>query len=658
MVSNLLNSSVVISHKEEILESVIAAASIPFHLQSSTPLDGYDTTYFIETSKDLAVESGLLQGKEAAVSIEDQLLYHAIIYTLSFALSGRDYILPFLSMPVVMRKVCTQNWFLTMKSRLAKAALIFTAKNLKKAAFYYGKKQLNNYLNDYLQKKVLNPLRKLIDEDKSVLLENLRQSCVEALTEKTEAVVELYDEASSAVHDIPSVVRSGIKIHHMERALDRFDNTQGLVGKMMKKPKISPFDQKKGVLSSTIQAKIILSITACASPMIAPFILTSSSPDSTELMIRFGGSVLSGTTDYALVTAFAVEMINKAIPKKYRSKLSALTGQMNVNEVKTRFIESIDHSKKEAIDELKSAGFSRNSIKKISKVVPQTIAANTFVAICMNAHPLTNAFSATSFMEYLGVIFEHHGLLKARSMECENSFMDRFPLHAGVGLGLTALEIFFNTPRPLSSLVCSMISVPLVADKIVSSDFYQTRVITPIKGTIIPGYKPLRQVRLISRVASMAEKSLSGLPGFKTAKIVLIALGTAKVFQKVPVRNLLKSFKETAILTYKVYCRWIAYTAIEHVVGPEIAYGSSILVNRNMKGLISGTVAITVGSVTSNPLASAVAVELTGTMLENNKVKSTFASVKASCSGFFSSIYRKIGDFIEHEAKLIQQSVA
>lgn len=635
---------------EPATEIGLAAACIPFNQESSSLLEYYYTSGFVDTGKKLLDEAGVIKKETKLVPIHDQLLYHTILYVLGSSISHKDYILPFLSTPYVMRAVCEDGWFQLMKANIGSVVL----NKLKNFAILYGKKQTKNYI----ERKIIDPIKKLIIEDKSVLLENLRQSCVAALTAKKEAAENLWEESEDTIAAVPEIIRSGVKIQHLENGIDRIGRVTTEIKTLVETPKITLYD-KKVKTSIFFKVNAISALSASNLSQLATFALTSSSPDVTELFIRLGGAIAATVTGYPMTTTMATEIVNASFPKSWRSKvtLPATVGK-NLQQIRRRFKRCFNEAKESGLAEMNTAGLKKRTIKLVSKAVPQTLVAHTFVVLFANNHPLANAFSATSFIEYMGTLGEYHGLIKEKSLKSESAYLDRFPLQAGVGMALTGLESFIEFPRPFSSIIATTFAVPLIADRIVNTDFYQTRILLPIKQTMIPNYNSMRKVALVRKMESLFGKPFSNNKWFQRAVILTSSVGAGVLLQSPITRKAIKTAKDTAIMTMQVYNRYSIYSTVWSMTGSAMSFAIPSLINRNVKSIVSSTVGVAVGIVTEDPLTAAIAVEVAETVLDANKIKSTFSSVTQKCTGFFRSIYRTISDVIENEARMIQESVA
>lgn len=635
---------------EPATEIGLAAACIPFNQENSSPIEYYQTSSFITSGKDLLDEVGVVKKNAPSVPVQDQLLYHALLFVVGSGIPHQDYIVPFLAAPSVMRVVCNTGWFSALKTKIGSSLL----DHLKNRVI--GKvKELPRI---YFEKKVMGPIKTLILEDKSVLLENLRQSCLAALIEKREAVETILEDSEDVIETIPEMIRSGIKIQHLEHGVEKIASVQTEIKALAKTPKITPFKKEKK-MSRFLRYNVISVLSSSSMPQLSILALTPSAPDATELLIRLGGAITSRFTGYPMMTTLVTELVNAKFPKKWRSKLAlpAVVGN-NLQKVGDRFRSCLNDAKECGLADMKMAGFSNKTIKHVSKVVPQTVAAHMFIALFTNNHPLANAFSATSFIEYMGTLGEYHGLVKSKSLESENTYLDRFPLQAGIGMALTGLESAFELPRPASTLIISTLAIPLIADRIVNSNFYQTKVLVPIKQAMIPKYDFYRRLTLVSKMDSFIGKPLA-----KNAWVQKIVILTASVkvglwLNKPKTRNAIRTVKDTAIATMQVYNRYNAYSTLLTLTGSAYTFAVTSLVHRNVKGVITSTVGVTVGLMTEDPLTAAIAVGIADTVLDANKVQSTFTSVAQKCTGFFRSIYQTISDVIENEARMIQDSVA
>lgn len=656
--------NVVRACKNPAAEVTLAALSIPLHMSVDHPAQFYYTTECVDIGRKLIAKTELLEEDPVEAEAIDKLLYHAILYLIGHGLlseTKRTLLLPLLSSPVIMKHICKQSWFVNLKRKITGKNISISAKDVAKFALKMGKEQLEQYLNANL----VTPLKKIIYENKLDLLRNLKDSCAAALNEKIEIIEGLRDELLKATHDIPEVLKNRIQDHHLERSIKRAGSVQQDVASLMKKPEISIFKKEKtDSLSPLLKTYKAWSLAAYAHPALLPYLFMSSSPDLTELSLRTGGAIVSAMSGRILFPLLGVELIQAVVPQKIRRSFTYLPLETSLHGAGTRLSGALDYAKKDVCAHLKQRGYQRETINTISKATAQFFAGAAFMLLCSENHPLANAFAATSFTEYLAMVADYQGLAKEKSMVCENSFLDRFPLQVVTGLALTALDIK-KVPRPFTTLICSVLSSPVIVDSIVDTDFYQNRVLVALKGTVIPKYHVIRKVLIANSALSFVRgggdliKTSTLIKYLYTPLAVATVAGTVLVAKTRVAKYAATKVKNTAMLGFKIYSRDCIYRLLSPIFGLVEANIISNLATKPktmavMGGMAAGTVT---GYITQDPFYAAAATEVVEAALQQPFVVTRVNSTASKCKSFFASIFRSIGQLLENEAAIIRESV-
>lgn len=488
------------------LEIALGALTIAANKESYSPIKYYRTSFFVESVATPLKPIVKLPSDESAALFHDKLLYHALLYSLSktlFSLTplNDERVLSLMATPTFINFVASQDWFQKLKKECLQLGLKVSISE----AINYTKHQIKYYLNT----NFLNPIRKLIAEDKSVLFQNLQDSCKEFIAERFEIVKDLTLDAQQAYKSVVDGGEHLLQPHQLDAALNRMKSATEKIHHLASMPKISIVKHQalkdRSPIPFYLKAYTAWTLVADFQPALAPMLFSSPCTDAVDIAVRIAGMSTAYATGHNFLSTVATEVVSQSIPNVFRRfpanlRLSELTHRES-----SRAIGRLEQIKRTFYESVEAEGVSHSTLKTIDKVAAQCFTGSIFVITSLNSHPLVNALGASNFIEYLGIVEDHYHLAELNNIGSQTPYLDKIPYQIIAGLALTATEMGVGLPRPLTTLICTTLSLPIVIDRVLVTDFYQNHILTPLKEVINPNYRLQKWANVSGKAASLAE---------------------------------------------------------------------------------------------------------------------------------------------------------
>ncbi len=609
------------SIKDGLTELALVAIATPANLQMESVSKFYNTTYFIQMTK-----SGLQTHNREQISMQDMLLYHAILYTLSKTLLSHapmhnDYLLSLLSTPYFIQHIIKQSWFQGIKRSYQSSILLMTGKALKQLVVNKSKKIIFNYID----KEFYQPIRDLIIRDKKILFQEMKRSFSQFLEERKDLVQELAKDGLDSINFFYEQLSNGhvselTDIYYVEKALNRIQENKDKVQALIKLPKISSILRKSHQPSGPSLAQKSIAawgMTSFMHPSLAPMLFISQSPDKTEVMIRTAGVFAACYTNQYFFSTLATELAVKFNPLKLGSAVSLKI--------------PVDHLKEKFVQTLKAQGLHQREIETMDRVAAQATAIGIYLLLQNgHQHPFVTALNYPSFAGYLGVIGENLLLVNQNNFTGQTSSLDKIPFQLITAAAFTILEFGIGTDaRSLTSLAIALGTTPVVLDKIAQSHFYQRKILDPIKDQI-PGRKVIRVVSNLSNCFSLTS-SLSSIINsknliYKVGKSVVIGgIGatTSELVYRLYKKGTISTIKKVSLhiveagaKTIDIYAKYSICNTATYYVGPELGTVFNLISKpRDMMTLGAGVLGMTAAVLTRSPLIATLTTEVSNSGL-------------------------------------------
>lgn len=484
--------------KRVILEIALSSLTIASNEESITPFKYYRTSYFVESVVPQAAAN-----REAY--FHDKILYHALLYTLSktalhFTRFNDERFLTLLSSPIFIDFVATQSWFKEMKKQCLKMGVYAGISE----AFAYGKHQIKQYiLNQFF-----NPLFEVIKEDKSVLLSNLIDSSAEFIQERSELLKDLAMDVQQGIgHLIKKGGQDLTSAHQIESLIHRLKSSSEKIDHLAALPQITILKERhlkaRTQIPFYLKAYTAWTLVSDYQPALAPLLFTSPSSDAVDISIRVGGVAAAYFTGHNLVSAAATEILSQSIPGNFRQFQTNQRLSETTKAVSQCLIGSLNAIKNSFRELAREDDLSLSTIRSVEKVTAQCFLASVYLAAAHHSHPLANALGACTFIEYLGIVGDHYHLMELHQTTSQTAFIDKIPYQVILGLSLTMIEMGTSLSRFTISLGSIGLGAPLMADRIVNTNFYQEHILTPMKGIVSPNYRVQRWASVTRKAASL-----------------------------------------------------------------------------------------------------------------------------------------------------------
>ena len=320
----------------------------------------------------------------------------------------------------------------------------------------------------------------------------------------------------------------------------------------------------------------VWTINQLVHPSIVPLCFLAPSSDALELAVRLMGVALIHFSDHGLAISIATEFVAQGLPQAVKDIQGIKQVTDHLANAQQKAIMKVQKMKDAFILLAKKQQLSRTAIDRSMKLIPQAVAASIYLLLHGRNHPLFNTLYYGSFLDSIGTLGKNFKLLDKENCRTTRS-LSRLPLQLITGVGFTVLESFMETQnlRTLGCLAAIVITTPMLGDHVIDSDFYQERVITAIKQTLIPKYKAitaanhyLRAISLLSKVlppARYAIKVAQGVGAF------VVVTQVARKSLKIANSPLGLKIRQASSKTINVYWKVYSAAVIEAYIGPEIA---------------------------------------------------------------------------------------
>lgn len=617
--------------QEGITNLALAAITLPTNLNQDSLLEGFNTTYFINSISKITGEEPNKDG----ISATDLLLYHSLLYLFvntagHLIPANNGYIFSILSTPFFIKYAVSQPWFKEIKSECQSQLLKWG----KKGAFNLCKNKAGK-----IKHEEVSAVKELIQADKSKLFKKFKDNLTDFVSEKKEILVDLSKEGFHAANSIYTTVQSSkslsdlATLDNLDAAISYVENTQEKVHALKSMPEISLVKKpKEGTTSFISRTWTAWSMTSYVNPAFGPLYFTSNQPNLTEVIVRTAGAYEASTSGQYLQWIMLTELAVKVTKPLSLGRISFINRQ--IDSIKADFVES-----------LRDDGFDRLAIDKICKISAEAMAIGLYTLSNSNSHPLMNAISCCSFIEYLGAIGDNMGVIESTSLTGEHS-LARFPVQVATGLAFTILDMGVGSKfRPLTTLAVALITNPLVSDQIVESNLYQTKVMIPLSKMVPEEVKSMmRTARNSYHIFTFAKSYMPSLPSANNyVKTLLVAAPVVKFRNHPIVKSTASKTGQAASKVMSVYLQ----STVSSVVGSYLGLAVGAATNISGKPMDLPTLgAVTAGMVvtviTQDTLMGTVTTELTNQVLRTSYAQpylaKAFKLIDATTSYFKSKV--------------------
>lgn len=601
--------------KAAILEIALSALTISSNIESYSPLKYYQTSYFVETVTD-ALESS---ADEDAAYTHDKLLYHALLYSISktfffYTPLNDERVLSILATPTFINFVSSQAWFQKLKKECLKIGL--------KTSFAEVIDYAKDQVKQYLEANFLNPILQLIAEDKAVLLKNFQDSCLEFVAERCEIANEITQDAKQTYAHIVKNRWNLLQPHQLEATINQIQSTTHKIHHLTSMPRITIVKHQtlksRSPVSLYLKTYTAWTLLANSQPALAPVLFSSPCSDAVDIAIRLAGMTAVYVTGHSFLSTVATEVVSQSIPNKFRrfsanERLSELTHQ-----VSSWIIRNLDVLKYAFKESAERDGISHAMLKTMDKVIAQAFAGMLYSISTPNSHPLATALSACTFIEYLGIVGDHYHLVELSNVSSQTPYLDKVPYYMITGLAFTAAEIGTSWPRALTSLTCTLVNIPTIVDNVVITDFYQNRILIPLKEILNPNYSLQRWAKVSSKAAVFANSIGLGSTLTKYTKIIAdttqLALMAKSGYQILKHPVVQQAGTAVAIMTaavMSIYMKSIFCSTVSSYLGTGIGAITNVIHKpKDIVALSAVSAGAVVGILTQSPLQATATTEI------------------------------------------------
>lgn len=614
---------------EQITSTALSALTYPANCQTIFPLKYYYTSYFTNTTLSTFNNLNLIKLEQQPASAVDELIYHALLYFVGkgFGLifwAETDIILTLLSSPPFVAYTCQQSWFKQIKSDLIK---FIGDQTFRKILVQVAKRQSKQYIEENL----VRPLQQILNPKE--VYKNLENSFRESFEAKYERAQLILEDSKETIDQVKAEGINRSTIHQTmsltTRTLDELS-----IQKSLSELRVLPKQHLMLPLPTRLTAAWGIFGSIC--PPITSLSLIHPETNAGELLIRVSAVGLSVITDRPLMCTVAAECII-ALSKRKLKALSNQKGSDYLQQVLTQFREVARIPLADAKDILLEQGFRLKDIQTIGEISSQVFGAAAYACLNLQTHPFISSLSASSFIQYLGVIGENFGIVEAKNFASTEGYLSSLPFQILVGATLTGLELVYGTDyRPFIAIRAVLFTMPIISDKVVSSKFYRKYVTEKLEQLIFPNLKNLKTVsfydKIISKGVAIIPKNLKNLGRLsylerlsQMAKYALITQSIYHIASHSVTKKAGEILKVSAIKAMAIYGKYVCLTTIESYLGSTAGTLAALAdLPKDKTTWVVATASLATSLITQSPvLTSAI------TVLANDCMRTSFVQETA-----------------------------
>ncbi len=648
--------------KPETHKTIIQLAYISLNNNNgiSSPVASYFRTLTAESISDTLIEDSINKDQ---IAFSDQLLYHFFLYSLNYVFPS-EISTNILSSPRAMR-VIVQSFFPRIKKESSDVLKAFMLQMLEKFYLETGKQKLKKFVKEefanYLKKQIMgsrgsgeskvtecliNFIKENIQNDSEEILKKLEVSFEDLVDRRKDLALDILNDVHSITKNVfYSAAENGLTMNHVIEIIDVIEINQKRTTQLIAIPKFSSNDQNAN-LSLTTKVSTAWAMTSFTNPILGPLWFTSSSPNITEIGIRLAGVMIANYSENYCVSIAITELAVTIVPKtlEKNKRLEFISEPIR----KTFKIgrETILDSKRDLIRKVRSSGMTNTQIRLLSKSTAQFSGGMLYFAFMSSNNAFSDAMNAGYFLDYYGKIGENLGLIDQKSVESQSG-IDGIPYKIITGLALGSLGTLFGPSSGTCSSLAILMTTPVVADTIVSHQFYKKSISQPMRKLLIPYYSRLIVIGQGLKITSFLNKfgTTFSIP-YVTTPIVWIKNGVIGAGATAACAALTsKSVREKSAYVgseaLSCYSRYSFAATVNDHLGPEIATVTyALLLPKDLTSVTVVSMGILAGSCSESPSLVFATMEMTNQVLRSPTVISTMQTKFAKFATIGQKIHR------------------